>query len=839
MASVWVDRLAEVWASPGHAGAGVVLGREGVLTARHVVADALGGDEQRILARVVRPGRSVAAWAPMRVEWEDGAWDLALLSLERDSAETTSWEAPTSGEPVVVQLGASVERHCEAVGFPESAVQRTEAGSPVEVVRQSEQAAGSVAPAGQGKPPVSPRRQLPRRWLPFDVVDTTGAGKQAGWGGMSGAGVILPDGRLIGIVVTAEPEHEERRLYLVPLADALSQAPTFAQRVAELAGEAAAVQARAAPLFECVCETHSLGPDGLPRRIAEIEDLGVFGVKPADLPKEPTYLAYVPRDDDDDLRRALREAIDTRRLLLVVGGSAAGKSRSTAEAVRDLLGEYRLLRPRADALAAVPELPLAEIGTAVVWLDDIQQYAHDALRDTLDQLLEAGLVVVGTIRRAEVEQLAKPGDVRNPAGDALTDDRLVREVHWRLEWQPDEQTRLAERVSHPGALEAVAEGVSLGAYVVAGPLLVKRLERARDDDEHRCNYALVRTAIDWYRTGINQPIPLDVTGALIRQIYDDSAEWSEIEAAMRWATAAEIGANRKTRQSLLTEDSANQTLTVHDYLLDHQQQHPDGPVANAVWQAALHRAPRESLWSLATAAYHGDEPEVVQKALEPFVAAGDSDAMFNLGVLLKDSDPDAGRRWYEQAAAAGDSDAMFNLGVLLKDSDPDTARRWYEQAAAAGHSGAMVNLGVLLKDSDPDAARRWYERAAAAGDSDAMFNLGALLEDSDPDAARRWWEQAAAAGDSDAMFNLGVRLEESDPDAARRWYEQAAAAGHSGAMNNLGLLLKDSDPDAARRWFEQAAAAGNRDAMVNLGVLLKRSDPKAARRWRKQARSRP
>jgi hypothetical protein len=86
--------------------------------------------------------------------------------------------------------------------------------------------------------------------------------------------------------------------------------------------------------------------------------------------------------------------------------------------VRELLGDHRLVRPRDDALAAVRELPLAELRGAVVWLDDIQQYAHHALRDTLERMLRAGIVVVGTIRRAELEQLAKPGDVRNPAGDA-------------------------------------------------------------------------------------------------------------------------------------------------------------------------------------------------------------------------------------------------------------------------------------------------------------------------------------------------------------------------------------------------------------------------------------
>jgi TPR repeat protein len=41
--------------------------------------------------------------------------------------------------------------------------------------------------------------------------------------------------------------------------------------------------------------------------------------------------------------------------------------------------------------------------------------------------------------------------------------------------------------------------------------------------------------------------------------------------------------------------------------------------------------------------------------------------------------------------------AMFNLGLLLEDSDPGQARRWWEKAAEAGHVGAMFNLGVLLR----------------------------------------------------------------------------------------------------------------------------------------------
>jgi hypothetical protein len=86
---------------------------------------------------------------------------------------------------------------------------------------------------------------------------------------------------------------------------------------------------------------------------------------------------------------------------------------------------------------------------------------------------------------------------------------------------------------------------------------------------------------------------------------------------------------------------------------------------------------------------------------------------------------------WERAAAAGNTDAMVNLGLLLRDKDPDAAQAWWERAAAGGNTDAMVNLGLLLRDKDPDAAQAWWERAAAAGNTDAGDNLDALRADQD------------------------------------------------------------------------------------------------------------
>ena len=189
MVSVWDDRLAEVWAAPGRAGAGVVVGAEAVLTARHLVKDALGAG--RVLARAVRPGVMVAPWTRMRVAWQNGEWDLAVLVVDHSRKESRGWQPPRSAV-AVVRLGTAAEPGCEAVGFPESAVQLSSAGAASEAVRQTEQVRGTVLPAGQGKPPVSLARQLPARWMPLDV-DTTTPGTQAGWGVCPVPGWCCPD----------------------------------------------------------------------------------------------------------------------------------------------------------------------------------------------------------------------------------------------------------------------------------------------------------------------------------------------------------------------------------------------------------------------------------------------------------------------------------------------------------------------------------------------------------------------------------------------------------------------------------------------------------------------
>jgi tetratricopeptide (TPR) repeat protein len=209
---MWEDRLVEVWAPPGQAGAGLAVSDLGILTARHVVEGALrGGVEVRIVSR----GTDPSEWVAAEVIAENAEWDLAILQVKPDGAE--AWPVPRSPRPTGAMPGTQIQE-CEAVGFPEASVQRADPADPSLDVRQSEQVAGTWLPMGQAKRP--PGASLPKQWIPVDVTSTRPM-SAAGWAGMSGAAVLLHDGRLAGVVIYAEGQHQQGRLYAVPLAPAV------------------------------------------------------------------------------------------------------------------------------------------------------------------------------------------------------------------------------------------------------------------------------------------------------------------------------------------------------------------------------------------------------------------------------------------------------------------------------------------------------------------------------------------------------------------------------------------------------------------------------------------
>lgn len=72
----------------------------------------------------------------------------------------------------------------------------------------------------------------------------------------------------------------------------------------------------------------------------------------------PAIPPYVPRDRDAELRACVLAAADSGGLVVVEGESGAGKTRSAAHALHELLGDRRLFIPdSAEELPAAPRCP--------------------------------------------------------------------------------------------------------------------------------------------------------------------------------------------------------------------------------------------------------------------------------------------------------------------------------------------------------------------------------------------------------------------------------------------------------------------------------------------------
>jgi Trypsin-like peptidase domain len=644
------DRVAEVWASPGRVGAGLVVGQNGILTARHIVASTLDDERATVLARIVRRGQRILQWVPMMVVWESAEWDLALLVVDSSKKPSGSWVPPVSEQPVAVILGAGAQQNCEAVGFPRSAKQ-VASNQPDKTVRQPEHATGTLLPSGGSKRPVTVDRQLPREWMPFDI-NTKLPPANAGWSGMSGAPVITADARLAGLVVAADVD--PRRLYVVPVATVLAEEP----RLGEIATASLAsirIESLSAALFRSALDNRCLGEDGLPLAVRDITDLAVYGVSPSVPVYDATYLPYVARECDDSLHEMLSAAMTDHKMLLVIGASGSGKSRAVARTMTDSLGNYHLLRPYDGPLDSMRELPFDKIRPSVIFLDDVQRYLSDSFSDIMRMILNSGVTVIGTIRRAEWETHIFDTELRGSATAFLKNPGAVVRLDWPLEWSESDKQRLFRQIPYPPLVNAVTGGTPVGVWCIAGPALLDRLEIARHGDDHPVRAAIAQTVLDWYLTGIGVPIPIALAMELVgRALGRPDVDPKSVERALRWLTANVLTGDVEPPISLLTRDATSGSLAIHDYILDHEQQQRTQAPPIPVWDAALVTAGDriDRRFRVVNEALAFRQMEVAIHALDSLASVGISVAQWRLINLHRDQ---VNKLSQPSLAEAGDS----------------------------------------------------------------------------------------------------------------------------------------------------------------------------------------
>ena len=626
------------------------------------------------------------------------------------------------------------------------------------------------------------------------------------------------------------------------------------------------------------------GSRGKPQRVEEAADRGRLNIHQAiplpggageglseELPQ------YVTRDIDADLRNFLTARSVTGGFALLVGPTAAGKTRTAYEAVRAVMPRWRMVMlTGAEINGLVTDR--ADLTRSVIWLNETQDFltSSDPLTDSSVRRLLADsarpVILIGTIWSDRYDQLRTPpapgGTTHSPGGaeaDATggavqAEDlgRNAREVLAQArvfsmsvfsggEWDRADELRARD----PRLAQALAHrdsGLGMTQILAATPELIHRWEQA----DNPYGKAVLTAAVTAARCGHPDTIPTPVLKALTEHFLTGTqranATPAWYEDALAWAcrpvhhsgTIAPLRSHAPQTAGPIDGHRVSDILTNHTAPTSPATTAADTP--HPVWDILTTTSAPDALRAIGRTAYYAGHIPQAHTAWTRATQAGDTGAMYNLGFLARqEGHIDQARTWWTQAANHGNATAMTSLGVLAhRQGDTGQARAWWTQAAEHGNTDAMTSLGVLARqEGDTDQARTWYTQAANHGNATAMYNLGVLAHrQGDTGQARAWWTQAAEHGNTDAMTSLGVLArQEGDTDQARTWYTQAANHGNATAMYNLGVLAhRQGDTGQARAWWTQAAEHGNTDAMTSLGALAHRQgDTDQARAWWTQA----
>ena len=349
---------------------------------------------------------------------------------------------------------------------------------------------------------------------------------------------------------------------------------------------------------------------------------------------ETTLTPYLPRPHDQQLREslaALRSPDASARLILVVGSSCTGKTRTFYEAIRDVLPDWQLTAARTDTdLASL--ITGGVPARTVVWLDQLQDRltngpdgvtAAKAIHSLLDTAEVGPILFAGTIWPANQQTMLQrptPGEARTGAGaitdlirtatvcdvpDSFTDDDLAA-VHDGEDPRLQLAAATAAKFGHP------EQGRKITQLLAGGSQLVHRLHPPSGieppDKFNAGARAILLAAGDLRRIGMPNPIPrwaLDgaAPGYLDPPTTRPAGTW--LKAALREATqdadaddpitgirTLEIhtkGVPALTPNWTTRPDGKEiEAYDLHDFLYqDHLTRHLATPTAHELWETMV------------------------------------------------------------------------------------------------------------------------------------------------------------------------------------------------------------------------------------------------------------
>lgn len=455
-------------------------------------------------------------------------------------------------------------------------------------------------------------------------------------------------------------------------------------------------------------------------------------------------IPYIHRDAED----AVRNHLNHRTPVLLIGSSMVGKTRLAAEVITESFADWQVVIP--DNKSALAKLDAAEVpfDQCVIWLDNVETLVGpDGITSgALDRLAQQGNVIIATIRAIEYDKIRPTSERRMPIWDIIS---TFEPVFISRELTHDEQQRIDSAVSDPGTRDRIRE-IGIGEFVGAAAQITQALKLG-EAGAGGVGYALILGSADWYRCGMNRPVPASLLAELAKSHVDPRGlaqldDPATFAAGLSWATR-EINPTA----SLLIPSGAS-TYSIYDYALDLISKHGE-PIPDNNWMIASRQANANELVAVGNAAEFFGHLDL---ALANYMVASKSQntdvtpwANYHLGTMLIEHWNNEGAREsflqaIDSGEATGDTEvvpwALLHLGIVLQvQGDFEGALNAYQRAINSEmphvkpHS--LCNTGRILHvvKNDIEGARNAYQQAIdsaeATDDARSIADAREMLDD--------------------------------------------------------------------------------------------------------------